>query len=454
MSTPSRWAVLLCKWKDVDAEPKPRTFFERLFTGAGRGSMNVVDYFDAMSHGKLDLSESQVFGWYRIDRALAEYSDGRMGVNHANRFLLMNLVRAQAARDPSYDPSRFVGQVICMNAPMDLFGTTGTAVCDPNSWNLTALGHEMGHGYGLHHAMRENVAAEYQDPWDIMSAFDSCFMSPHDEYTLLGPGLGAGNMRARSWLDETRVWRPSPLMVTVQRRVVLRPLHRHGLRGTLAAEVGPYLFEFRLKERWDAAIPRSAVLVHRVINARSYLQDNQSGSLDLVAGDVFEAKMSSDPVKHLRVTVEKIDESRREATLFVEVHPVYDLKPHPVEKLDLPALPWSGGVLGGGADDGGGIVIVNGVIIRVPPWNPMMEVLKHVEQYQLAERVSHSGAAAAVRRTALRELQQTAMHALQTDSEFGVPTPRTQGDEDVSLRPAPGTPKKTKRQTSRKPAKR
>lgn len=34
-----------------------------MFTTAGAGTLNMVDYFDKMSHGNVDLSGSQVFGW-------------------------------------------------------------------------------------------------------------------------------------------------------------------------------------------------------------------------------------------------------------------------------------------------------------------------------------------------------------------------------------------------------
>ena len=43
--TASPWAVLLCKFNDDASEPFVRTFYENLFTAAGRGTHNMVDYF-------------------------------------------------------------------------------------------------------------------------------------------------------------------------------------------------------------------------------------------------------------------------------------------------------------------------------------------------------------------------------------------------------------------------
>ena len=33
----------------------------------------MVDYFRDMSHGKLDLSESEVFGWFALDKKHVDY---------------------------------------------------------------------------------------------------------------------------------------------------------------------------------------------------------------------------------------------------------------------------------------------------------------------------------------------------------------------------------------------
>ena len=57
MKTP--WAILLVKFSDNDAEPYARERYEEIFTTAGSGKWNTVDYFRDMSHGKLDLSGSK-----------------------------------------------------------------------------------------------------------------------------------------------------------------------------------------------------------------------------------------------------------------------------------------------------------------------------------------------------------------------------------------------------------
>jgi len=140
--------------------------------------------------------------------------------------------------------------------------------------------------------------------------------------------MNAWNMRGRGWLDESRVWKPG-IDAGFDETIQLRPLHAHDLPGWLAAELplnagesgaGPYLVEFRTKAGWDAGIPRSAVLVHRLLDPapaggvdpkRSYIMSGTNGSQDLVAGDVFEPGGAADS----RLQVLSIDENAQTATV-------------------------------------------------------------------------------------------------------------------------------------------
>src|SRR3954453_4680842 len=69
--THSPWAVLLSRFNDNAAEPFTRRFYENLFTNAGVGFNNMVDYFRDYSHGNIDLGGSRVFGWLVLPKSLA-----------------------------------------------------------------------------------------------------------------------------------------------------------------------------------------------------------------------------------------------------------------------------------------------------------------------------------------------------------------------------------------------
>jgi len=258
------WAILLCKFSDNDSEPFPRTFYDNLFTEAGVGTLNMVDFFVDASHGSLDLSESRVFGWYTLNKKRSEYTGS--GANSAGRNALIDWAR-QAAADNGDSLAGFFGVLVCMNVPTDLFGGGAGAVCDKNSMQPSLLGQEMGHVYGLQHSRKDGSTADYRDPWDVMSTAGP-YEASHPTYGRVGPGLNAANMSGRGWLDQTRVWNAAG---NDMRQVQLRPLHRRDLPGFLAARVDEYFVEFRVKEKWDANIPAPAILIHRFEDDHSYL---------------------------------------------------------------------------------------------------------------------------------------------------------------------------------------
>jgi hypothetical protein len=64
------WAVVLCNYTDAPAPPADPDAYRQLFAQAGTGG--VVDYFHDISYGALDLSQTQVFGWFTSPRPLSE----------------------------------------------------------------------------------------------------------------------------------------------------------------------------------------------------------------------------------------------------------------------------------------------------------------------------------------------------------------------------------------------
>src|SRR5215471_10211093 len=61
------------------------------------------------------------------------------------------------------------------------------------------------------------------------------YNAPDREFTRIGPGLNAWNMKSRGWLDESRVWSGSGHAGDTT--IKLRPHVRRDLPGLLAAEL-------------------------------------------------------------------------------------------------------------------------------------------------------------------------------------------------------------------------
>jgi len=384
--TNTPWAVLLFKFKDDKSEPWPRNRYEEIFTSAGNGRFNMVDFFADMSHGELDLGGSQVFGWYTLDKAITDYKGS--GANPQGRMDLFTWVQ-QAATDAGDDLSGFSKLLIISNVPSDLFGTVDRVALGDGrapsgsvgegmvAFSPSIAGQEMGHGYGLNHSRLAGTAADYTDPYDIMSTATD-FMAPHPVYRELdpranpifriGPGLNAASMWAMNWLDLGRVWTGGGYDGPAG-NVVLRPLHRRDLPGYLCARVGDYFVEFRMNEFWDAEFRAPGILVHSYSDGHSYLHQASSGASILAAGDVFSEGYTADPptIEHgpgFKISVLNIDAADRSATVRVQVW-------HRTRHEVGPAT-----VFGGVANDGGGWIILNGQVIRIPPRSPLLAILE------------------------------------------------------------------------------
>lgn len=430
---PSKWAILLLRFnkeqKLSDSAP-PLDFYQRLFTGAGAGTLNVPAFFSDVSHGQLDLSGSTVFGWMTIDASRSNYvgniADKDVATGRFNRNGLMALAH-QTALDNGVPLNDYDGVVYSFAGLIDLFGVTGgmTAVCDTGSLWPSLLGQEMGHGYGLDHSRADGSQEEYMDIWDVMSTnVGGTFSTANDDYNFVGPGLNAANMRSRGWLDEYRVWKPQFQNFETQ-DIVLRPLHRHDLPGYLAAELGPYLVEYRTTEKWDAGMQGgSGVLVHRFDSLfnRSYVMGPPAKEelISLFAahpqkvGETFQVGEENDRFKPIyRCEVLEINDSARSATVRLYYRSAAEI-PGPHQR------PFDLGLIG---SDAGGIYIQNGHVVRIPPNSPVLSLMEHVVAHIESESIRDTGLRLLARAAALTGLVREAAQAIRSLDPLRSPCP-------------------------------
>jgi hypothetical protein len=321
--TQTPWAVLLCKFNDNSAEPFSQIYYRNLFTNAGIGLSNIVDFFRVYSHGSVDIGGSQVFGWFTLSESISE-------ARAKGRGKIIDDARA-AANDQGIDLTPFWGTMVFTNVPFETFGVQNgrAAVADSLGTAPSILAQEVGHGYGLDHSMADGVTAQYQDPWDVMSALNAT-STANPSFGQIGPGLNAANMDARGWLDPERVWRRGGWF---DEQVQLYPHHRRDLEGYLVARVGIHYVELRVNQDWDAGIGSPVVLIHRLEANRSWLMAGPGGQRFLPAGAVFERVDSSTPGEpRSRVEVIAIDTGKRQATVRLSYQPTIPPVPNVVGK--------------------------------------------------------------------------------------------------------------------------
>jgi hypothetical protein len=382
------WAVIICELSDNRFGPTaPLERYQKLFTTAGEGTYNVIRYFRDASHGTLDLSGSQLFGTdpqnpIIVNYTLSEYQGSTPDPATRRNRLIANAKKA--ALDAGVPLNQFYGVVVIPTVAIGIsFGglnggsdptvpgvSSGPfAVADDRyvQNNGTAdYAHEMGHGYSLNHSRADRPALpnldeppdeeppippfppppykmwDYADPWDIMSGFGPTYKAVDQDFIQRGPGMNAFNMFSLGWLDASRLW--SSQLESFDEVVVLRPLMRYDLPGQLAATLGgrwlqflaivrSYIVEFRLKDGWDAGIPTSTVLVHRLSyppsERQSYLMPNTTGQpwppisnrqgYSMGIGDVF--YVGEIGGSRSRVEVLRIDEIGQAATIRLSYSP-------------------------------------------------------------------------------------------------------------------------------------
>ena len=309
------WAILLCKYSDVAAEPRPPRYYEDLFTHDGAGG--VCDYWRAVSFNNLDLTGSRVFGWLTMNQPSSAVS----GLTFPwGRSTLVQWGR-DAAAAAGIDLSPFRQVLVVQNYGVD-HGAAGNGIVivhqDSSLVEFGFICHEMGHGFDLPHSFAANPDFEYGDGWDLMSfatttpLFTIGFQGASGAATV---GLNARNLKALGAVPQGRTWSASGPDFSEQ--VTLDPLNQPaiGNHGHLVAEIPPgstqparpggssYTVEFRHRAGWDRAIAQDAVVVHEIrANGLSYLQPSAGASF--VAGGQF---VTPDPAVNVRVTAVTAD---------------------------------------------------------------------------------------------------------------------------------------------------
>jgi hypothetical protein len=312
------WAIVLCKFTDKPDETRPAQYYVDFYTENGLGG--VCDYWRTVSCHALDLTNSEVFGWFTMSHASSELTQLHFPGDRST-LVQWGIDTAQAN---GVDLSRFRRTLIVQNYGVD-HGAAGNGILiahgDPAVCEFGFICHEMGHGFGLPHSFAGDPDMEYGDGWDVMSfatttpLFTVAFQGSTGWATV---GLNARNVEQLGAMPARRVW--SPPGNDFSESVTLDPLSQppFGNHGFLVVKIPPsstvparpsgstYQVEFHRRDGWDQAIPQDTVLVHEVrTNGLSFLQRVQ-----LSAGMQY---VTPDPRVYLRVV--NIDVTQASATV-------------------------------------------------------------------------------------------------------------------------------------------
>jgi len=311
------WAVVLCKFPDKLDEPHSVQWYQDFVTHSAPKRDGLWDFWHDVSHGKMDLSGSQVFGWNTLPHN-STYSE--------SRFALWSDCASTAT---NVNFGSFYGVLAILNAPKDSgsvvpaggegpvlailngkAGLWGVVVLDPAGAQDVSWGaHEMGHTFGLNHnydtALKKCVGGaapgEYCDQYDAMG-LENSGNTFQTSFGNSAPGLTAPNLLKLGWV-------PNPSVVTpnAPQDVGLTPLEQAPSIVQVPIGDSPqhyYTVEYRNPSlayasgtTWGKLLPGPGVVIHEApTNGLFYL-------VDTGGGPNFQLCQSFVGVNNIRITV-------------------------------------------------------------------------------------------------------------------------------------------------------
>ena len=269
------WLLLKCKFADVDTETGSEQFFQDLMLS----DAGLAGYWRDISYGSWDLSGSTVAdGWQQ------------MVVTHAQYTVLPSRWDRAGACIDAYRGSKdgYIDVISIVNGDSDGGNDGGRVLSGTGGENITFLAHETGHTFGWDHSFDDSgrVAepswpsspGDYYDYWDIMSAMNVHWFD-HPQMRQSGPSMNAPYRTKHAFIPTYRILRLSPGDIQRGVRFNIAALDRPEANGPLMVRIGDndqnyFTIEYRMKSGWDQGIPQATLLVHQVINGRSYLKTN------------------------------------------------------------------------------------------------------------------------------------------------------------------------------------
>jgi hypothetical protein len=275
---PQPFVTILCKFSDVAAESKPRSYFQGLL---GSTYPELDHYWRELSYNTINIVGSGAVGWYTLPHPKSYYLYGTPLQFDFSR--ATNDCTAVADADV-YFPSYF-GINLAFNDNLGGYwggswclDRDGVFKCYGMTWmhpevyeHQVAWAHETGHAFGLPHSSGA-YGETYDNYWDVMSSVWGACPPNHPVYGCVGQHTISYHKDMLGWIPTGQKYvatRGSQATITLEQLA----LPQTSTYKMLQIPIGEsttcfYSVEVRRKAGYDAQLPGEAVIIHEVDTTR------------------------------------------------------------------------------------------------------------------------------------------------------------------------------------------
>lgn len=273
------WISILCKFNDKLAEPRPLNYFQNMFNSTYPG---LDHYWREQSYNQINVLGSSAVGWFTLPYPRSTYiPSGSLDFARAAQ-------DCTAAADAYIDFSRFVGINLMFNDNLDGYAWGGSWClsldglfrCWYMTWeppwgyaDITVIGHEMGHGFGLPHSSG-TYGNIYDNQWDVMSdTWTNCYRSESLTYGCLGQHTIAYHKDILGWIPDAKKYivpyrTSSPHLTNPGDTYLMAEIQLPTYGDNSSNTPDIYTVEVRNSYGYDVKLPGQAVIIHEINEAR------------------------------------------------------------------------------------------------------------------------------------------------------------------------------------------
>jgi M6 family metalloprotease-like protein len=313
------WVSLLCKFADIATQAQPVSYFRGMY---GDAYPRLGHFWREVSYDNISVAGSSAFGWYTLPHPRSYYVYDQDGDGGEELEFQRAFDDCTAVADPYVYFPNYVGVNLMFNYDLNGFAWGGSAygVLDgvgkswrttwepPWGWeNLSAMMHEMGHGFGFPHSSG-HYGNVYDNPWDIMSdIWYNCDFNRDPVYGCVGQGTIAYHKVMGGWIPAARQYTVPRGEATINLERLSQPQTQNSLVAIVpigSSQEHYYMVEARRLVGYDGKLPGNAVVVHEVDGGQPLIVDADNNGNNGDAGTMWSVGETFHGLNEIEIRVE------------------------------------------------------------------------------------------------------------------------------------------------------